>query len=218
MTRFGFARVAVAAFALGVIGRTSLPSGRPAPRDPLERFNRSVFKMNTALDHTLLRPLARDSQRLPGPVTEAIGNFVSNLMYPITLVNDLLQGKFHDTANDRARLMLNTTVGVAGVLDPATAVGLARNCEDFGITLGTWGMPSEIPYIEAGTDRGSIASRLATTADCSFGKDFARQAQQREGARGPIKLPMTRGDIGSYLGLAEETVVRSLKRLSSGPG
>jgi len=146
MSRLALARAVVAAIALGTAGCATLPSGHPAPRDPFERFNRSVFRMNTALDHAVFRPIACGSQRVPGPIWTGVGNFVSNLFYPITLVNDLLQGKFPDTLNDVARLAINTTVGVGGVLDPATAMHLARNYEDFGVTLGKWGVPSG-PYL-----------------------------------------------------------------------
>lgn len=147
MRRLGLVRAIIAALALGMAGCSTLPPGSRSPRDPLERFNRSVFRLNSALDHAVLRPLARGTQKVPGPIAEGIENFVSNLFYPLTIVNDLLQGKLHDTANDVARLTLNTTVGIGGVLDPATAVHLARNYEDFGITLGRWGVPSG-PYLE----------------------------------------------------------------------
>ena len=146
MSRLASARAVVAAIALGIAGCATLPSGHPAPRDPFERFNRSVFRMNAALDHAVFRPIACRSLKLPGAISTGISNFISNLFYPITTANDALQGKLHDTATDVARLVLNTTVGIGGVFDPATAVHLARNYEDFGITLGKWGVPSG-PYL-----------------------------------------------------------------------
>jgi phospholipid-binding lipoprotein MlaA len=75
-----------------------------------------------------------------------VRNFLSNLAYPTTIVNDLLQFKLLDTVSDTTRLVLNSTFGLGGLLDPATAAGLPRNDEDFGQTLGRWGMPSG-PYL-----------------------------------------------------------------------
>lgn len=156
----GITRAVVATIALGLAGCATLPSGHHAPRDPFERLNRPVFRMNIALDHALLRPIARRAAKVPGPISTGIGNFVGNLLYPVTLVNDFLQGKFHDTLDDVARLVLNTTLGLGGVLDPATAVHLPRNCEDFGITLGKWGVPSGpylvLPFLGPSTLRDAI--------------------------------------------------------------
>ncbi|HJS88504.1 MAG TPA: MlaA family lipoprotein [Steroidobacteraceae bacterium] len=102
MSRSRLARAVVAAIALDMAGCATLSAGHPAPRDPLERFNRSVFRMNTALDRAVFRPLARDSQKVPGPISTGIGNFVSNLFYPMTLANDLLQGIPRDPRRCRA--------------------------------------------------------------------------------------------------------------------
>lgn len=155
-------RAVVVAIALGMTGCATLPSGRPAPRDPFERFNRSVFRMNTALDHAVVRPLACGSQKVPAPISTGVGNFVSNLFYPLTLVNDSLQGNFHAALDDVARLILNTTVGLGGVFDPATAARLPRNYEDFGITLGKWGVPSGpylvLPFLGPSTLRDALAT------------------------------------------------------------
>ena len=161
MSRLGLARTVLAAIALGVAGCATVPPGSRSPRDPFERFNRSVFRMNTALDHAVFRPLARGSQKVPSPISKGIGNFVTNLFYPVTVVNDVLQGEWHETANDLARLVLNTTAGLGGLFDPATAVHLARHYEDFGITLGKWGVPSGpylmLPFLGPSTLRDALA-------------------------------------------------------------
>lgn len=132
--------------ALCSTGCASVSLRHPVDGDPFEHVNRSVFAFNTNLDHALLRPIARSSTMLPAPLSSALRNFVSNLLYPITAVNDFLQGNLHDGTNDVARLLLNTMVGVGGLLDPATTAGLDRNCQDFGITLGKWGIPGG-PYL-----------------------------------------------------------------------
>jgi phospholipid-binding lipoprotein MlaA len=132
---------------LGMAGCATLPSGKPAPRDPFERFNRSVFALNTKLDHAILRPVARDYVKVvPRPLRAAVNNFVTNLGYPTTIVNNFLQGKFNDAIGDTARLVVNTTIGLGGLFDPASGMGLDRHVADFGQTLGKWGAHSG-PYL-----------------------------------------------------------------------
>jgi phospholipid-binding lipoprotein MlaA len=141
------ALLALIALALGVTGCATLPSGKPAKEDRFERFNRSVYVFNTKLDHAILRPVARAYVRVtPQPIRTGISHVLSNLTYPVTLVNSFLQGKLTDGVTDAARLLVNTTIGIGGVFDPATGMGLERHDEDFGQTLGKWGMHSG-PYL-----------------------------------------------------------------------
>lgn len=140
------ARVLALSLALCSAACTSTPLRYPVDGDPFERVNRSVYAFNSKLDHAVLRPMARGTSSLPVPLSRALHNFIDNLMYPVTAVNDFLQGNLHHGTNDLARLLLNTTVGIGGLLDPATAAGLDRNCQDFGITLGKWGVPRG-PYL-----------------------------------------------------------------------
>jgi phospholipid-binding lipoprotein MlaA len=141
------AALALLAMFLGLAGCATLPSGKPDPRDRFERVNRSVFAFNTKLDHAILRPAARGYVKVtPRPVRIGISNFMSNLVSPATIVNNFLQGKFKDGASDTARLVINTTVGIGGLFDPATGMGLDRHLGDFGQTLGIWGMHAG-PYL-----------------------------------------------------------------------
>ena len=115
--------------------------------DPIEPFNRAMYKINDIGDQYLLRPVAVGYERaLPPQIRSGVQNFFSNLKYPITIVNDFLQGKFRDGGRDTGRFVLNTTVGLFGFFDPATRIGLKENDEDFGQTLGKWGV-GEGPYI-----------------------------------------------------------------------
>jgi phospholipid-binding lipoprotein MlaA len=115
--------------------------------DPIEPFNRAMYKVNDIGDRYLLRPVAVGYERgLPPQMRNGIQNFFSNIRYPITIVNDFLQGKFRDGGRDTGRFVLNTTVGLFGFFDPATRIGLTENDEDFGQTLGKWGV-GEGPYI-----------------------------------------------------------------------
>lgn len=119
----------------------------PSADDPWERVNRSTYEFNDAIDRAVLKPVARGYRRfVPGVARTGVTNFLTNLAYPTTLINNLLQLKFKDALSDTARLVLNSTLGLGGLLDPATQAGLARNNEDFGQTLGRWGVPSG-PYL-----------------------------------------------------------------------
>jgi len=123
-------------------GCATLPPGSVRdPRDHFERFNRAMFEFNTALDHAVMRPVARAYvERVPGPIRTGVSNFLTNLHYTTTIGNDILQARFRDFAGDVARLVVNTTLGIGGLLDPASALRLARHDRDFGQTLGEWGV------------------------------------------------------------------------------
>jgi phospholipid-binding lipoprotein MlaA len=115
--------------------------------DPWEPVNRVTYKFNDVADTYVLRPIAKGYDWItPTVLRIGINNFFDNLLYPVTIVNALLQGKFKQSLADTGRFALNTTLGFAGILDPATAAGLTKNQEDFGQTLGVWGVP-EGPYL-----------------------------------------------------------------------
>lgn len=146
----GRARSALAVlFASALSACVSLPPNSPrSPQDPWESWNRGVYRVNDALDRAIAKPVAQTYVKIvPAPIRTGVTNFFSNLETPTVMLNDALQGKFLAAANDLGRFILNTTVGLAGVLDPASAAGLDRNDEDFGQTLGRWGVHSG-PFIE----------------------------------------------------------------------
>lgn len=119
----------------------------PSDSDPWERMNRGTFAFNDAIDRAVLKPVARAYRRyVPQFMRTGVTNFLSNLAYTTTLANNVLQLKLKDAASDTGRLLLNSTLGIGGLLDPATDAGLARNDEDFGQTLGRWGVPAG-PYL-----------------------------------------------------------------------
>src|ERR1700729_1009343 len=129
-----------AAVAVALGGCVTLP-GKPAPQDPWESWNRGVYNVNDKLDRAIAKPIAKTYVRaVPAPARTGVSNFFSNLRTTTVMVNDVLQGKFLAAGNDLGRFVFNTTVGIAGLLDPATSAGLARNNEDFGQTLGKWGV------------------------------------------------------------------------------
>jgi len=115
--------------------------------DPIEPVNRAIFKVNDLGDRYLLRPVAVGYERaLPKQMRSGVRNIFSNLLYPITIANAFLQGKFSQTGRDGARFLLNSTVGLAGIFDPATRIGLEENDEDFDQTLAVWGV-GEGPFL-----------------------------------------------------------------------
>lgn len=121
-------------------GCTSLPNTKPDQRDPLESYNRWMFGVNDAIDRGAVKPVAQAYVRaLPQPMRRGISNFFDNLGYPRTIANDLLQAKVGDGAKDTARLVVNSVLGL-GFFDPASNLGLERHNEDFGQTLGRWGV------------------------------------------------------------------------------
>lgn len=131
-------RVAVLAAAL-LAGCAHAPADDPA--DPLEPVNRAIYGFNETADRFVLRPVAKGYETvLPSFVRTGVRNFFDNLFYPTVIVNDLLQLKGEQLAQDFCRFVLNSTFGIGGLLDIATPGGLPRHDEDFGQTLGYWGV------------------------------------------------------------------------------
>ena len=115
--------------------------------DPFEPVNRAIYSFNEVADKYVGRPVAKGYQFVtPAFVRTGITNFFDNLTYPVDILNAVLQGKIKQAGLDTSRFIINTTVGLFGIMDPATQAGLAKNNEDFGQTLGVWGVP-EGPYL-----------------------------------------------------------------------
>jgi len=134
--------------AVALVGCASIPAGvEPSPQDPWESFNRSVFEFNEGLDAYLLKPVVAGYRFvLPEFVREGIYNFFSNYNDIYTALYNLLQGKPGYAFNDFMRVAVNTTMGLGGLLDLATPGGLEKHKEDWGQTLGVWGVPAG-PYV-----------------------------------------------------------------------
>jgi phospholipid-binding lipoprotein MlaA len=134
-----------------LLGCAAAPAKKD-PRDPWERMNRSIYGFNTAVDHAVLRPVARGYKKVtPSFVRTGISNFFDNLDYPLVIVNDLLQARFKQAGADTGRLLMNTTLGIGGLLDPASSAGLTKYDNDFGLTLARWGAGKgpffELPFL-----------------------------------------------------------------------
>lgn len=109
--------------------------------DPFEDFNRAVFDFNEALDAVIFLPLAKIYQAIfPKPIRDSFRNFMRNLNAPFVLANDVLQGEGERAGMTLSRFLINTTLGVGGLFDVATGLGVPYHDEDFGQTLGVWGV------------------------------------------------------------------------------
>jgi phospholipid-binding lipoprotein MlaA len=116
-------------------------------RDPWQGFNRTVYGFNDGLDRAILKPAAKGYQAVaPDFVETGVRNFFDNLDDISVAVNNLLQGKVSNSFSDIGRLAINSTIGILGLFDVASSMGLTKHDEDFGQTLGAWGMDSG-PYI-----------------------------------------------------------------------
>lgn len=134
-------------------------SPEPSPaHDPWEPFNRRVHRFNAVIDRAVARPVAKTYVAVvPTPVRTGIGNFFDNLSQPATAVNALLQGRVRHSAEALGRFLLNSTVGVAGLFDPAAHLKMRERDEDFGQTLANWGWKRsrylELPFLGPSTVR-----------------------------------------------------------------
>ncbi len=121
--------------------------GPTDPSDPFESYNRSMNSFNNNVDRYVLKPVAKGYDTItPSPVQKGVSNFFSNLDDVLVVFNDLFQFKFKQLASDTGRLVVNTTAGLFGLIDWASDIGLEKHNEDFGQTLGYWGVSSG-PYL-----------------------------------------------------------------------
>ncbi len=131
-------------------------------RDPWEGYNRKVWRFNEAVDQAVLQPVARGYQAaVPGLVRVGVGNFFGNISDVWSFVNNALQLKPRESIHSLARVGINTTVGLLGLIDVASNVDLPRHRQDFGQTLGVWGLPSGpylvLPLLGPSTVRDTVA-------------------------------------------------------------
>ncbi|MBT8061208.1 MAG: VacJ family lipoprotein [Xanthomonadales bacterium] len=129
--------------------------------DPWEGFNRKVHSFNMTLDRNIARPVARTYKKVtPKPFQRGFSNFFRNLDYPVTLINQVLQGKFRDGGRNTGRFLVNSTIGLLGFFDVASRMGIPEYDEDFGQTLAKWGYEDSrylvLPFFGPSTFRDGI--------------------------------------------------------------
>lgn len=138
-------RACLLAVVLALTGCATSPSRNP--QDPFENYNRAMFSFNDKLDENVMKPTAKAYRTVaPSFVQTGVGNFFGNIGDVWTSVNNMLQGKLQDGLSDAMRVFVNTTVGIGGLFDVASKGGLPKHKEDFGQTLGRWGVPPG-PYV-----------------------------------------------------------------------
>lgn len=131
------------------------------PRDPVEGFNRAMFGFNEAIDKVAIKPVAQGYEAvLPSPVRTGVTNFFGNIDDLFIGVNNLLQGKPGAAVNDWGRVLVNSTVGILGLIDVASGIGMEKHAEDFGQTFGRWGVGDGayvvLPFFGPSTVRDTV--------------------------------------------------------------
>ena len=150
-------------------GCASVPLEDQDPRDPFQRFNRTMYTFNDGLDTTVIKPAAQIYQAvMPTFLNRAITNFFGNLSDVVVALNDVLQGKPRQAAEDTMRVVYNTTFGLLGFFDVARYMDLPKHDEDFGQTLGTWGVASGpylvLPFFGPSSGRDAVGLLVDRTA------------------------------------------------------
>ncbi len=162
-------------------GTTPTGSNPDTFKDPFENYNRAIFKFNNGADRYFLKPIAKAYRWvLPGFIRRGITNGFNNLQEPFTFVNALLQGKGDLALKSLGRFLINSTVGVAGLNDQASQWGVKRQEEDFGQTLGTWGVGDGpflmLPFLGPSNPRdlvGFVAEALGSPSNVVFSRAVA---------------------------------------------
>ena len=135
-------------------------------KDCFEKLNRATFALNMGLDKVIFKPLSKGYRKLPSPIRTGTGNALNNLSNLITIPNNVLQGDFRSAANNSARFLINTTIGIVGIFDPANSFGFEkREKEDFGQSLGVMGIGEGcylvLPVLGPSTVRDTVGSFIA---------------------------------------------------------
>ncbi len=143
-----FGRYLVVAAGLLLAGCATDPNApNTAQNDPYETTNRKIFDFDNKVDDAVLLPTAKAYNAVvPEPARDGIHNFLLNLDLPVTFVNDILQGDIHHAGQTLGRFTINSTIGIGGLFDVAAKNGIPPHVEDFGVTLGQWGV-GEGPYL-----------------------------------------------------------------------
>jgi phospholipid-binding lipoprotein MlaA len=138
-----------------------------ANKDPLEGINRGVYKFNDVADRAVIKPVATAYKTVtPSPIRKGVSNFFNNIATLTTVINDLLQFKFAHAFTDAGRFVINSTFGIAGLIDVASMDNIEKRSEDFGQTLGHWGVDTGaylvLPFIGPSTVRDTAGLMVDT--------------------------------------------------------
>lgn len=158
------------------------------PRDPFEPFNRGVYQFNEGVDKAVLKPVAQAYRAvIPQFIRSSVSNFFSNINDIVVALNNLLQGKFTAAYSDFGRIAINTTLGLGGLFDVASEAGIEKHDEDFGQTLGWWGVGNGpfvmLPLLGPSTGRDAVGRFVDYKADLVTYVDPSHNRNQLWGTR-----------------------------------
>jgi len=163
-------------------------AGSTEARDPFESYNRAIHNFNEGFDRTIARPVARAYRNvMPDWADKGVTNFFGNLDDVRVLANNLLQFKFQQAASDSARIFFNTTIGLLGFFDVASHMGFRKHHEDFGQTLGYWGVPSGPYFVLPFFGPSTIRDTAGLGADYAYFDPLLRNVR-RSGSRNALFL------------------------------
>lgn len=184
------------------------PRAGADPSDPLESINRVVYRFNDTVDRKLLRPVAEKYQEyVPAPIDRSVTNFFSNIDDVVIIANDILQVKFEQAASDTARVFFNSTIGLLGVFDVATPMEFYKHQEDFGQTLGYWGVPPG-PYIVLPLlGPSNVRDTLGRVADAQINPLKDLQPESHRYALNTLRVVDLRADLLTPSKLLDEAAL-----------
>ncbi|NKN34023.1 MlaA family lipoprotein [Marichromatium bheemlicum] len=200
---------------LGMFGAALLLAGCASgaarvsdPRDPLEPYNRAVYRFNTDFDKAFVQPVSRAYRKVtPEPVDRGVSNFFANINDMTSAVNNVLQFKMSRAGSDVGRVFINSTVGVLGVFDVATNVGLPSYKEDFGQTLGYWGLEPGAYFMLPFVGPSSIRDTFGFAGDVVLDPFFSIQKSHIYWGAVVVRAVDQRADLLDASDLLEEAAL-----------
>lgn len=197
---------ALAAVLLALGGCAS--TGQHNPRDPLEPMNRTVAQFNEGVDSMLLKPVATVYQRhVPALVRTGVSNFFGNLGDLWSGANSLMQLKIHDAAENVMRFSVNTVFGLGGILDLASEMNIERHREDFGKTLGRYGVPAGPYLVLPLLGPSTLRDTLALPVDMRYNVLSEIKPEATRNALGTLRLVDQRANLLRASSVLEEAAL-----------
>jgi phospholipid-binding lipoprotein MlaA len=148
--------------AIALLSACTAPQPGAEFNDPYEASNRAFYDISVTLDRIILRPAGQVAAALPMEITGPVSNFADNVGLPGMVANGFLQGDIAGMGTNTMRFLINTTIGIGGLFDPAGAIGLAEESTDFGETLAVWGVPEGaylvLPLFGPSTERDAVGT------------------------------------------------------------
>jgi phospholipid-binding lipoprotein MlaA len=183
-------------------------TGGGDPRDPLEGVNRAVYRFNDKVDQAVAKPVATAYRKVvPGEIRDRVRNFFGNIADVFIGVNNFLQGKFADGANDWARVAFNTTIGLFGIHDIASDMGYEKHNEDFGQTLGYWGAGPGPYLVLPFLGSSDLRDGIGTGADIYTDPLGEVRPYHTQYALWGLRLTQTRADLLDASRILEEAAL-----------